>query len=467
MTMRIGPVLLALAVLVAAPSRADTVRLGEDSLAGRTITVYQGGLAFVDEWHQAQFPAGPSEVVLEPVPAGLMPETATIEADGLEVSHQRLENAFLTPRSLLQAFVGRTIRVARRDPQSGVETIETATVLSMRDGLVLQIGDRIETEVDGRLIFDSLPPGMRADPALLAAVRKVAPGPVHLSLAYLTTGLGWRADYVAVLSPDETSLSIRGYVTLDNATGVPLKVDGVRVVAGDVHRVGGPQPRAAGAFAAQTREMTAAPDAQPAGPYYLYDLPFPLSLPRSGTTQVGFFSSPAVSVSKSYVLERGLPAYQPRALSEAVRQSPRVVLRMITPTAQAGGKPMPAGVVRVYSTGGNGRLFLGEDAIPHTPAGETFEITVGAAFNITAERRQTEYVRRDNRGDHEAAYAIRLFNAGPTAVVVNVIEHFPGDWEMLAESVPHTRLSAAGAVWAVSVPAQGETILSFRVSVRP
>src|SRR5690606_24705348 len=98
--------------------------------------------------------------------------------------------------------VGQTVRVIRTNPATGKEQIERAEVLSAAGGVVLRIGDRIETSVPGRLVFDSLPPGLTATPTLYVNVEAAAPREVVVDLRYMTGGLGWRADYVAALAPD-------------------------------------------------------------------------------------------------------------------------------------------------------------------------------------------------------------------------------------------------------------------------
>ncbi|MDP3686004.1 MAG: DUF4139 domain-containing protein, partial [Sulfurimicrobium sp.] len=66
----------------------------------------------------------------------------------------------------------------------------------------------------------------------------------------------------------------------------------------------------------------------------------------------------------------------------------------------------------------------------------------------------------------ESAYQIELKNAKDEAVIVNVIEPVPGDWEVLAESHPHRKLASNTAAWRMQVPARGKAILDYRVRVK-
>jgi len=42
----------------------------------------------------------------------------------------------------------------------------------------------------------------------------------------------------------------------------------------------------------------------------------------------------------------------------------------------------------------------------------------------------------------------------------------PGDWQMLEQSHPHTKVAAGTAEWKISVPAGASTTLKYRALVR-
>jgi len=130
------------------------------------------------------------------------------------------------------------------------------------------------------------------------------------------------------------------------------------------------------------------------------------------------------------------------------------------------GKPLPAGVVRVYAKDSKGAAqFVGEDRIEHTAKNEKLKLRLGEAFDITAERKQTSYKRiADNVS--ESAWRIELRNAKDEPVTVKVQEPLPGDWEVTQESQKHSKESARVAAWNVTVPAGGSTVLEYAVRVK-
>ena len=105
----------------------------------------------------------------------------------------------------------------------------------------------------------------------------------------------------------------------------------------------------------------------------------------------------------------------------------------------------------------------------HTPNGETVT-SLGESFDITVRRKQTDFVKLGGTGPYnylqEAAFAMELQNAKPDAVLVTVLEEIPGDWEVLAESQPHTKQAAHLATWQVAIAAEGKTTLTWRVRIR-
>ena len=101
----------------------------------------------------------------------MRPETALLQSgsgqNGLVVIEQNFDFDLLTPQKLLEKYVGRTIGVVKTHPTTGEETVEDAIVLSSNNGVVLRVGDRIETGLSGgRLIFPDVPENLRDKPRI-------------------------------------------------------------------------------------------------------------------------------------------------------------------------------------------------------------------------------------------------------------------------------------------------------------
>src|SRR5260370_3292918 len=91
--------------------------------------------------------------------------------------------------------------------------------------------------------------------------------------------------------------------------------------------------------------------------------------------------------------------------------------------------PLPAGNVRVYQKDSKGGvLFTGEDRIDHTPKDEEVSVHIGNAFDIVAERKQTDYKRIDNHV-WEMEFEITLRNHKDSPITVQVNEPIGGGTE--------------------------------------
>jgi hypothetical protein len=129
------------------------------------------------------------------------------------------------------------------------------------------------------------------------------------------------------------------------------------------------------------------------------------------------------------------------------------------------GIPLPAGNMRVYQKDSKGGLlFIGEDHIDHTPKDEFVTVKIGNAFDIVAERKQTDYKKIADRV-HEMEFEITLRNHKDTPIAVEVNEPIGGDWEMLSSTYPAKKTEAFAAQFEVPVKPNGESVLRYRVRV--
>lgn len=433
------------------------------------VTIYNGDLALVKDARRVRLDAGENRLDWRDVSAHMQPETALLRSvDGrpLTLLEQNFDFDLLTPQKLLEKSVGDTVRVIHTAPNTGAETSEMATILAANDGVVLKFKDRIETGVPGRLAFDNVPANLRDKPTLSMLLKSGQGGEQNLELSYLTGGLGWKADYVAELNAAEDAMDLNGWVTLTNTSGTAYRNARLQLVAGEVNRARPdampvPMMREAMVMAAP------APKMQEEGllDYHLYTLDRTTTLLDNQTKQVALMSAQKVPVNKEYVLQGQSYYYQGQYGALGDKLKPDVVMQFDNKGGQM-GIPLPKGIVRVYKKDSAGRAqFVGEDRIDHTARNETVRLKLGEAFDITADKKQTDYEKVANRIS-ETGYRIEIRNAKNERVEVKVVEPMPGDWQMVSESLPHEKATAHTAVWTVPVPADGKAVLTWRVRVR-
>ncbi|HEX7235000.1 MAG TPA: DUF4139 domain-containing protein, partial [Nitrosospira sp.] len=194
------------------------------------------------------------------------------------------------------------------------------------------------------------------------------------------------------------------------------------------------------------------------------------SLSENQTKQVALLSTTGVSVRKEFLLA-GASHYYSGQYGDIGQKLKVAVFVEFQNKGEGLGIPLPKGIVRVYKKDaeGNGQ-FVGEDRIDHTPRNETVRLKLGDAFDVTADRKQTDFQRLASENRHvavfETAYRVVLKNAKKEAVTVVVREPVPGDWTMISESQPHAKAASGIAEWKIRVPADGEAALTYRVRVK-
>jgi len=470
----------ALAAALAAVAVHATAKEIASTLADQqsvAVTIYNENLALIRETRRVALDSGPNRLALKEVSGAMRPETALLKSlshpGALALIEQNFDFDLLTPAKLLEKYVGRNVRIARVHPQTGAETYESAVVLAATGGVVLRVGDRIETGIPGRIVFDGVPPNLRERPTLVTELHSSRAGPQTVELSYLTGGLSWKADYVAELDAADKALDLNGWVTLVNRSGTAYPNARLQLVAGDVHRVREAMRPAA------TREVAAAKPAsvprdlqqEPLFEYHLYTLARPTTIADNQAKQVALLSANGVPVTKELVLQGADHYYRASAGQIGQKMKVGVFVQFENRESARLGLPMPKGVVRVYKKdSAGGTQFVGEDAIDHTPKNGTVRLKLGEAFDVTAEKKQTDFRRREPQAPRsyafESAYEIELRNAKKEVVTVIVREPVPGDWTMLEENHRHRKAAAGTAEWKIEVPPEGSATLRYRVLVR-
>lgn len=443
-----------------------------DTRTSLGVTVYQDGFAVVRDARTVEFGLGRHTIRFIDIGDAVQYETLDITTSGpgeprLTAVAMPLER--LTRQALLARFEGRTVDWISENPATGQQVVRQATVLAAGPETVLSLDGRIEVDPPGRPAFPSLPDDLAVAPAFDLNLTTAAAGPVEIAARFVSGGFAWRADYVASLDEREETLTVEGHATLTNRSGMALANAAVVLFAGSVNRVSDAPAPPVRLQRGEAMAMAAdvMPEAAPVFDHYSYRLPDRVDLPDGVVKRVPLFPPAATTVRKIYRLEGGGRFHGRPAAGEVDPVSPEIVLAFRNAVGDGPGRPLPAGVVRIYGPPGDTPTLLGEDRIDHTPEGEEIRLAIGRAFDVRAERRQTDFQRTDQRGGHESAYEVVIRNARDTGATVEVVEALPGEWRILSESQPHVRRDAGHAVWNVSVPAKGEARLTFRAAIRP
>lgn len=354
-----------------------------------------------------------------------------------------------------------------RPVQPGQRTVRVEGFPSNVDPSSLVVVDPGATlmGVHGQRSYQSAGEGSAVSLALDLRVERALDG---FGIAYLTRGMSWSPYYTMVVGADDASARIDGYAAVTNGSGTTYRDAALQLLAGtvNVEGGGGPRPMAA-AEMRMVADAAGAPQIsrEAFSGYHLYDVDLPVTLHAGATRRFRLLGAGSVPVEREYVLEGQVGVHQ--QMPEPQREEAFIRYRVGRPEGTSfADLPLPGGTVRMYRPDDEGRLqLLGADAVPNTPAGEELTLVVGRAFDIGGTRTQTDYAR-PGEDLYETAWEIELVNRSDEDVVVRVIEHLPGDWEILDASHDAERLSASRVRFDVPVPADGEATLAYRVRVR-
>jgi hypothetical protein len=434
-----------------------------------SVTIYNDNLALVQDRREIEVKDGRQRIEFQDVSAQIRPETVSLSAADISIIEQNFDFDLLTPAKLMEKAVGTEVTIVRVNPATGAETREQAQVLATNGGVVLKIGPRIEVLRDDglpvRVIFNKVPDNLRARPTLSVSIMGAHAGTRRATLSYLTPGLGWKADYVALYNESDGKIDVQGWVTLTNSSGTTYDDAQTLLVAGSPSQVdgGGQSNGYRPPVRRQTLQQpgTESGSRERLGDYYLYPLAERTTIANQQTKQVSFLDVHGVPAEHGY-------EFRNRWLGTAELPVSAQSIYSFSTSAHAGlGDQLPAGILRFYMKDKRGDpQFIGESRIDHTPMGSTLSLATGDAFDVKVHAIVDKRTRLAVF-DWQTEMRYELTNALPRPVVVKLRqEGLWGDSSIKAESQKSTRLNAGAAEWPVTVPANGKTTVTATFETR-
>ena len=456
-----------------------------------SVTIYQNGQSLVQDIRRLSIPNGRTRIEFPDVSAQIRPETLSFNAANTAIVEQNFDFDLLTPRKLMEKAIGQTVTLIRTNPATGIEVREQAEVLSTAGGVVVRIGDRIEVLRDDglpvRVVFDGVPPNLRARPTLSVTLDSNRSGSRDASIRYLTPGLGWTSDYVALFDEANGTVDMQGWVTLTNTTGTTFHAADTLLIAGNPSRGGGgPRPdlRRPGTETAERERL---------GDFYLYPLEDRTTIANAQTKQVSFLDVQGVPANRVYSIAAGW-------LANDSDFRPATSAISFNTSADGGlGDALPAGTVRFYQRDAQGNpQFVGENGIGHTPMGSSLSLRTGDAFDVFM---QAEVENRDriSSNEYERSSRYRVIedgqvvreveidraleyyrttmrytftNAKPEPVTVELVQSgldrywWTRDFRVTSEDVEGQQINAGRRLYRVTVPANGERVMRVTYETR-
>lgn len=454
------------AVLCHGIAQAEEINLKAADNTEMSVSIYNQNLAMVRDVRKVKMPEGISEIAFEGVAQQMKPETALLSAEGVKILEQNYEYDLLTLENMLEESIGKTVKTVMTNPADGQNIFGKAVLVNSNYGNpILKFNYGIEANFPGRVVFEEVPDNLKIKPTLEAKIENSAAGDKQLALNYLTNGLSWQANYVAEVNGD--AIDLQGWVTLNNQSGADYKNAKVQLVAGRVKQIETNmiQPRMmmaakAAGYAADAVAESASLPAERLSDYYIYELPVQTDIMNKQSKQVSLMDIKNVKYSKEYKLVSSL--YMGNQ-SEFEKAHPDLIYKITNNKDSNLDLPMPAGAVRFYTPDAKGTMqFTGASDMPQLAKGEEAELAVGQVFDLTADGKVKKITKlADKINEVEAEVEFR--NASSEEKMVKFVQNFYSSPEVVSESLKSTAPKARSLEWQVKVPAEGKTVLTYKV----
>jgi hypothetical protein len=346
---------------------------------------------------------------------------------------------------------------------------------------LIEVAGKMQFQLPGLPLFPASTDGLLLKPTLRWQIFSNAAAQFPAELSYLTHGFNWNATYNIVASGKEASTSgdesmdIVGWVTISNNSGTDFTDAKVKLMAGNVAITPAERPMFRAMAMAQTVQV------QPPGvtqksfdDFHLYDLNRQVTLKDRETKQIEFIRASGIPVTRKYVYDgaQNVPgpigdgAYTQPELGVESNKQVRVEQEFINSKKNHLGMPLPAGVMRFYRRDADGQMeFVGENSINHTPEDEKVKLTTGSAFDVTGERKRTNFKVDTNQRVIDESYAITVRNAKDQPVNVEISEHLfrAANWDIVEKSTAFEKQDSSTVIFPIIIPAHGSQQVTYTV----
>jgi hypothetical protein len=474
------------------------------------ITVYNQNFAMVKDYRQIPLEAGNNQILMDDV-AGLIDPTSVLfksitAPQKVVVKEQNFRYDLISKTAILDRMVGKTIRFRKDNVIKEGILLNPATTYArdtsfyyngyQRNSMspmtasdyAIQTSEGILLTNLGDILVEEIPEGLYPRPTLAWILNTSQAGSHQTQVSYLTDGLNWNCDYVAILSQDDKSLDLQSWVTVKNFSAATYPNSHLKLVAGDVNRVQPQQNHRYMTMKASVMEDmagSAEPQFKEEGlfEYHMYTLNGTTTLANNEIKQLSLVTANSIPVEKQFIYDPDRQGYvhwdgytgsfnyyYNKSPGQGSGTSPykkvNVSVKFKNTEANRLGIPLPKGKIRVNKADSSGAVqFIGEDQIDHTPKDEWINLYLGDAFDVVAEKKSMKVAKDPNWV--EETYQVTLKNHKKEKVTVAVYEHAYGVWKVkdVTPKFEAQKMDSRTVKFDVPVPADGETVLTYTVRI--
>jgi hypothetical protein len=429
-----------------------------DDTSSPSLTIYNQNFAVVRQEIPLDLKSGVTNVRVTDITMHLEPDSVILRDPAGKRPIQVLEQNYradpVSEALLLSLNEGKTIDflVQRGDKQEVVpgKIIRSGYVPRSVYGQpynqveagqpIIEIDGKVRFGLPGTPLFPALADDAILKPTLQWLLASDKAGPLRAEFSYVTGGMTWEADYNIIAPEKGDVVDLVGWVTMDNQSGKGFENARIKLMAGDVNKIQTGQQfdrlQQYAQLGAVGGAMKAPVTEKVFDEYHLYTLARPATLHDRETKQVEFVRAANVLSKQLYIYDGlkidpnrygGWNMENVRDNAEyGTESNPKIWVMREFANSDANhlGMPLPKGRVRFYRRNDDGQIeFTGENVIDHTPRNEPVRVYTGNSFDLTGERRRTDYKIDRNKRTLDESFEIKIRNHKKEAVDVRVVEH--------------------------------------------
>lgn len=460
-----------------------------------SLTIYNQDFAVVRQDLPLDLQSGVNHVNVDDITMHMEPDSVILRdpsgKHSLNVLEQNYRADPISQASLLSLYEGRTIDFEQPDHtivkgkiiRSGYVRPDYFNVIGYNQPYqaeepIIEIAGQLRFGLPGLPIFPDLAAETILKPRLEWTLATDKAGKFPAEFSYVTGGMSWQADYNIVAPEKGDVVDIVGWITMDNRTGKTFENARIKLIAGDVNKLrGNPQFAMKLAVAADSIGGAIAPPVTEKAfdEYHLYTLQRTTTLRDRETKQVEFIHASGVVAKQLYIYD-GARIDSNRYSGwnwENIRNDHSygtesntkvwVMREFVNSEANHLGMPLPKGRVRFYRSNDGQIEFTGENTIDHTPKDEKVRIYTGNAFDLTGERKRTNYTVETRQNTATESFEIRVRNHKKEPVQIRVVEHLyrGSNWEITSKSDDFQKKNSQTIEFPVSVAPDGEKVITY------
>jgi hypothetical protein len=197
---------------------------------------------------------------------------------------------------------------------------------------------------------------------------------------------------------------------------------------------------------------------------------FETSTKNEETKQILIYEKDGIKFEKIFVFDTSKMPWDPETVKENVGIPVYFEIKNVKESG-LGEFPLLAGKTRMFQIDkSDSSIFLGEDNLKYTPAGESFRLYFGDSRDIVVKQKKMKEVkiniRKNNSGnivlyDTDEIIKIEIENFREKSAKLEILENIPDEWDMEESSHKYEKIDSNNLKFVIDLKPKSKEIVEF------